>query len=80
MKSFLVNVTQTLSLIGQVIHILVSSQCSSDSDDMNIRATKRQKILVVDSDTESGHETDQCWGMYSLLLLKSRLKTMFHEN
>ena len=36
-----------------------SSEYSSDSDDVNIRPTKRQKTLVIDSDTESENET-QC--------------------
>ena len=34
-----------------------SSEYSSDSDDVNIRSTKRQKNLVNDSDTESVNET-----------------------
>ena len=34
-----------------------SSEYSSDSDDVNIRPTKRQKTLVIDSDTESENET-----------------------
>lgn len=33
-----------------------SSECSSDSD-MNIRPSKRQKNLVIGSDTGSGSET-----------------------
>ena len=33
-----------------------SSELSSDSDDVNIRAIKRQKTLVIDSDTEGEHE------------------------
>lgn len=59
----------------------MSSEYSSDSDDVNIRAIKRQKTLVIDSDMESGHETHWCWGMHSPLpLLKSSLKTVFHED
>ena len=34
-----------------------SLEYSSDSDDVNIRSTKRQKNLVNDSDTESVNET-----------------------
>ncbi|MXQ89039.1 hypothetical protein E5288_WYG019984 [Bos mutus] len=34
-----------------------SSEYSSDSDDVNIRPTKRQQTLVTDSDTESENET-----------------------
>ena len=34
-----------------------SSEYSSDSDDVNIRPTKRQKTLVIDSDRESANET-----------------------
>ena len=34
-----------------------SSEYSSDSDDVNVRPTKRQKTLVIDSDTESENET-----------------------
>ena len=34
-----------------------SSEYSSDSDDVNIRPTERQKTLVTDSDTESENET-----------------------
>ena len=34
-----------------------SLEYSSDSDDVNIRPTKRQKTLVIDSDTESVNET-----------------------
>ena len=34
-----------------------SSEYSSDSDDVNSRPTKRQKSLVIDSDTESKNET-----------------------
>ena len=34
-----------------------SSEHSSESDDVNIRPTKRQKTLVIDSDTEGEHET-----------------------
>ena len=55
----------------------MSSEYSSDSDDVNIRAIKRQKTLVIDSDMESGHETHWCWGMhFPLPLLKSSLKTV----
>ena len=39
--------TQTLSLIGWAIYILVSSEHSSDSDDVNIRAIKKQKTLLI---------------------------------
>ena len=34
-----------------------SSEHSSDSDDVNIRPTKRQKTLVIDSGMESQNET-----------------------
>ena len=34
-----------------------SSEYSSDSDNVNIRTTKRQKTLVIDSDIESENET-----------------------
>ena len=34
-----------------------SSEYSSDSHDVNIRPTKRQKTLMIDSDTESENET-----------------------
>ena len=34
-----------------------SSEYSSDSDGMNMRPTKRQETLVIDSDTESENET-----------------------
>ena len=34
-----------------------SLEYSSDSDDVNIRPTKRQKTLVIDSDKESVNET-----------------------
>ena len=37
-----------------------SSEYSSDPDDVNIRPTKRQKTLVIDSDMESENET-HCW-------------------
>ena len=33
------------------------SEYSSDSDDVNIRPTKRQKTLVIDSDTGNENET-----------------------
>ena len=47
-----------------------SSEYSSDSDNVNIRTTKRQKTLVIDSDTEN----------VPLLLQKSRLNITLHEN
>ena len=50
-----------------------SSEYSFDSDDVNSRPTKRQKTLVIDSDTESENETP-------LLLQKSGSKTTFLEN
>ena len=34
-----------------------SSECSSNSDNVNIRPTKRQQTLVIESDMESQHET-----------------------
>ena len=34
-----------------------SSEYSSDSDNVNIRPIKRQKTLVIDSDTESEDES-----------------------
>ena len=34
-----------------------SSEYSSDSDNVNVRPTKRQKNLVIDSDMESENET-----------------------
>ena len=34
-----------------------SSEYSSDSDDVSIRPIKRQKTLVIDSNTESENET-----------------------
>ena len=34
-----------------------SSEYGSDSDNVNIRTTKRQKTLVIDSDTKSENET-----------------------
>ena len=34
-----------------------SSEYTPDSDDVNIRPTKRQQTLVTDSDTESENET-----------------------
>ena len=34
-----------------------SSEYSSDSDDVNIRSTKRQKTLVINSNAESENET-----------------------
>ena len=69
------------SVYSSVLEDDSSSEYSSDSDDVNFRAVKRQKTLVIDSDTESGYETHWCWGMHSPLpLLKSSLKTVFHEN
>ena len=55
-----------------------SSEYSSDSDDVNIRPTKRQKTLVIDSDAESENET--VLENAPLLLQKSGLKTTFHRN
>ena len=37
-----------------------SSEYSSDSDNVNIRPTKRQKTLVIDSAVESENETQEC--------------------
>ena len=45
---------------------------------MNIRTTKRQKTLVIDSDTKSENESHGA--ELPLLLQKSGLKTTFHEN
>ena len=57
-----------------------SSEHSSNSDDVNIRPTKRQKTLEIDSDTESKHET-HCTGEGSFAsILCFGLKTTFHEN
>lgn len=39
-----------------------SAECSSDSDSVSNRPTKRQNTLVTDSDMESKKET-QCWRM-----------------
>ena len=55
-----------------------SSEYSSDSDNVNIRTTKRQKTLVIDSDTKSENESHGA--ELPLLLQKSGLKTTFHEN
>lgn len=57
MKNFLVNLMQILCLIIQETYILVSQNItvySSDLHDVIIIPTKRQKTLVIDSDTESG--------------------------
>ena len=49
--NFFMNFMQILSLTIQAAYVLgsqkmiSSSECSSDSDDVNIRPTKRQKIL-----------------------------------
>lgn len=56
-KNFLVNLMQILCLIIQETYILVSQNItvySSDLHDVIIIPTKRQKTLVIDSDTESG--------------------------
>ena len=48
------------SVYSSVLEDASSSEYSSDSDDVNIRPTKRQKRkkpLVMDSDTESEYET-----------------------
>ena len=52
------NFMQVLSLIVRATQCLrsdSSSEYSSDSYYVNIRQTKRQKTLVIDSDTESEH-------------------------
>ena len=45
-----------------------SSEYRSDSDNVNIRPTKRQKTLVIDSDMESENETHR-FGENAPLLL-----------
>ena len=57
-----------------------SSEHSSDSDDVNIRPTKRQKTLVIDSDTESEHETHRTGEGSFASILCFGLNTTFHEN
>ena len=42
-----------------------SSEYSPDSNNVNIRPTKRQKTLVIDSDAESENETDHTGECYS---------------
>ena len=57
-RIFSVNFMQVLSLIVRATQCLrsdSSSEYSSDSYDVNIRQTKRQKTLVIDCDTESEH-------------------------
>ena len=56
-----------------------SSEYSSCSDDVDIRPTKRQKTLVIDSDRESEHEIHTVLENAPLLLQTSESKT-FHEN
>ena len=54
------------------------SEYSSDSDDVTVRPTKRQKTLVIDFDAESEnrtHDAREC-----SFLQRSGLKTTFHEN
>ena len=45
------------SVYSSVLEDASSSEYSSDSDGMNMRPTKRQETLVIDSDTESENET-----------------------
>ena len=57
-KNFSVNFMNTISDCPSNIYTSVSedgsfSEYSSDSDNMNIRSTKRQKTLVIDSDMAS---------------------------
>ena len=58
-NNFLVNFRQILSLTVCTTYILVSQKTehSSDSDNVNIRPTKRQKTLVIDFDAESENRT-----------------------
>ena len=56
-----------------------SSEFSSDSNDVNIGWTKRQKTLVIDSDTESENEIHDNRENEPLLLQNCGLKTAFHE-
>ena len=74
------NFRQILSLTVCTTYILVSQKTehSSDSDNVNIRPTKRQKTLVIDFDAESEnrtHDAREC-----SFLQRSGLKTTFHEN
>jgi len=48
--------------------------------DVNIRPTKRQKTLVIDSDTESEHETHRTGEGSFASILCFGLNTTFHEN
>ena len=57
-----------------------SSEYSSCSDNVDIRPTKRQKTLVIDSYRESEYEIHTVLENAPLLLQKSESKTMFHEN
>ena len=49
-------------MIVRVTYIVSENDSSrkycSDSDNVNIRATKSQETLVIDSDTKSENETD----------------------
>ena len=55
-----------------------SSEYSPDSNNVNIRPTKRQKTLVIDSDTESENETDDT-GECSFASADAWIE-IFHEN
>ena len=57
-----------------------SSEYSSCSDEVDIRPTKRQKTLVIDSDRESEHEIHTVLENAPLFLQKSESKATFHEN
>ena len=55
-----------------------SSEYSPDSNNVNIRPTKRQKTLVTDSDKESENETDDTGGC-SFASADAQIE-MFHED
>ena len=55
-----------------------SSEYRPDSNNVNIRPTKRQKTLVIDSDIESENETDDT-GECSFVSADA-WKEIFHEN
>ena len=67
-NNFLVNFRQILSLTVCATYSSVSeddssSEHSSNSDNVNIRPTKRQKTLVIDFDAESEngtHDAREC--------------------
>ena len=56
-----------------------SSEYSSDSDNVNIRPTKRQKCLVIDSNMESENETHGA-GECSFASTEEWIETTFNEN